>query len=415
MIPRILLVDGKERGHYYRELCASLDAVWYKTTTPELLEQAQKVIDIALISDEYCSPFSSVICQLVQQNIPTLHIIDGIAEWRNTWENPRSLNEEAGAPLFQPILCHKIACLGRSQARLFEAWGNLGKCEVVGAPRFDQLVGLKPRQCKKDQLFRILVMTAKTPGFTDEQVKKVKESLLDLKTWFEFHSKEFGVVITPIWRVNPDLAEELELSSSITDLTGQELAVVLQEVDAVITTPSTAMLEAMLCGLPTALLDYTNSPKFISPIWSITSSSHIGPTISELVHPSPPKILHQNIILHDALECLTPATPRLIKLIETMVEIGRETRTKSIPLRFPTRILVDEQNGHHLPEEQFNLQTLYPNHPVFANMDTVVLQTEIIHLRKQIICLNDIITRLLKEGKLWKVWIALRYLKNHIA
>ena len=27
-------------------------------------------------------------------------------------------------PLFQPVLSHKVACLGRSQARLLESWGS---------------------------------------------------------------------------------------------------------------------------------------------------------------------------------------------------------------------------------------------------------------------------------------------------
>ena len=43
--------------------------------------------------------------------------------------------------IFQPVVGHKIACLGRSQARILESWGNVGKCEIVGAPRLDRLIG----------------------------------------------------------------------------------------------------------------------------------------------------------------------------------------------------------------------------------------------------------------------------------
>ncbi len=69
----------------------------------------------------------------VERGIPTLILADGILEYRNTWEHPQL---PAGS-LFQPVLGHKIACLGRSQARILESWHNGNRCEVTGSPRFD--------------------------------------------------------------------------------------------------------------------------------------------------------------------------------------------------------------------------------------------------------------------------------------
>ena len=215
---------------------------------------AETVLVVAV--DTYHEPRVSLLRKAVEQDIPTLILADGILEYRNTWEHPQLV---PGA-IFQPVLGHKIACLGRSQARILESWGNLGKCEIVGAPRFDNYAGLKRRQRHSGEPFRVLVMTALTPYFTDEQHEHVRQSLLDLKNFFAGTRTIDDVKIEPIWRVTKGLDVEIGVDPAITDLTGRQLADVLQSVDAVITTPSTSMLEAMLLGLPVAVLDYCNCP-----------------------------------------------------------------------------------------------------------------------------------------------------------
>jgi hypothetical protein len=66
-----------------------------------------------------------------------------------------------------------------------------------------------------------------------------------------------------------------------------------------------------------------------------------------------------------------------------MIRVGRECRNQGKPLEFPRRILPDEQDGHHLPEERFDMRRLYPEHAVFANLDRVALQVELGHLRRE--------------------------------
>ena len=283
-------------------------------------------------------------------------------------------------PLFQPVLAHKIACLGKSQARTLESWGNLGKCEVVGAPRFDNLIGRTPRKRPEGEPFRILVMTARQPGFTPRQAELILKSLLDLKAWFEGHERMGEVRIDPLWRLTGDLPARIGISAEPTEFTGKELAAILPEMDAVISTPSTALIEGMLQGVPVALLDYTNSPDYVPAAWRITAPNHLDMVLPELLRPSDARLLYQDTVLHDALECRTPATPRLVRLAAEMIRISRERREKGIPLSFPPRMLPPEGEGHHLPEERFDLRRLYPNHPVFGKTDVVELQTELGHL-----------------------------------
>ena len=92
----------------------------------------------------------------------------------------------------------------------------------------------------------------------------------------------------------------------------------------------------------------------------------------------------QDDILHDSLECLSPATPRAVMLIETMAEIGRKARTEGKPVQLPSRILHDELNGHAVPSGHFDMAELYPGHPVIKNTNLLQLQREIIHCRQEI-------------------------------
>lgn len=380
MVPKIVLLDGAFRPHYYRELRAQLQAEWLVPDEPQHVLCSGVRPDLVLLSDEYHNEVSVAASAMMRQGVPVLHIVDGVVEWRNTWENPRSRSADRGMPLFQPILSHKIACIGRSQARIFESWGNLGRCEVVGVTRFDQLLGRKPRVRAAGAPIEILVMTAKTAGFTPEQLSQAENSLRDLKNWFDAHSQIGETQLKPRWRISSELDQQIGVTSQLGDTTGQELAAVLSEVDAVISTPSTAVLEAMLQGVPTALLDYNNCPHYIPAAWTITAPRHFGQVLPELVNPPQEKQLYQDTLLHDALECRTAATPRLVRLAEEMIRIGRESRARGRSLQFPRRILHDPQDGHHLPEERFDLSQFYPEHLIFARMDRAALQAELGHL-----------------------------------
>jgi hypothetical protein len=386
MRPRIVLLDGAERKQWYTALRPLLEDHWDVDTGLKLAANAPEKIDLAVVNDERALPrVSAAVCELVRHHVPTLHVVDGILEWRNTWDNPRfAIGSEKAVPLFQPALCHKVACLGRSQARILESWGNLGKCEVVGAPRFDALLGRRPRSRRPDDPWRVLVMTARTPGFTDTQTEAVRQSLLGLKTWFDNHPRLAGTRVQPVWRLTAGVANEIGVDNSLQDTVGVDLASALETVDAVITTPSTTLLEGMLQRVPVALLDYNNCPHYVPAAWSITAPRHIDQVMPELADPPAAKMLYQETLLHDSLECCTPAVPRMLQLIEEMICIGRHCRASGEPANFPRRILPDRQNGHHLPEESFDFQTLYPEQHPFRNMDRVALQAEIGHLRRQI-------------------------------
>jgi hypothetical protein len=329
--------------------------------------------ELVITFDEHHAELGLCVAEMVRRNVATLQIMDGILEWRRTWAYPTS---QAKRPLNQPVLSHKVACLGKSDARIMESWGNVGKCEVVGVMRFDQLVKnrrpIRTSSIEGRQL-RLLVMTAQSPGFTPEQVEITYKSLEELK-YFLANKSDIDV----IWRVTQNLHRRLGVENTARNLRGTELHEILPQVDAVITTPSTTILESMLFGHPVAVLDFHNTPQFVPAAWHITCPQQFAPVLEDLQNPPLERMLYQQFCLEDCLSCHSPALPRMIYLIEEMLRIRREHLvSRGGELVFPFRILNQPGEYVSLPSESFDLEKLYPGHPVFGERRLTFLQAEL--------------------------------------
>lgn len=320
----------------------------------------------------YHAPETSLLPHLVETGIPVLVLADGILEYRNIWQNP-AIKPTA---VFQPVLGHKIAVIGNSQARVISSWGNSGKCEVVGLPRMDHLPLIAASAPPQKKKLSILVCTARTPGFTENQRDLIIQSLIDLRKWFEdrkvINDHEFEVH----WRLTKDLSKTVGVAGDVSDITGKEMAEALADSDILITTPSTTMLEGMRFGLPTVLLDYTNSPAYVPAAWSITAPSHIENVITEVVAADPAKCKFQDAILHDALECRTPAIPRLINLMESMIEIACDCQQKSKPIAFPEHILPPTEAQIMTPQPEPQTDAPLKTDQLLNERDNLVLLAE---------------------------------------
>lgn len=328
--------------------------------------------------------------KLVEQTwVPVLILSDGVLEYRNTWEHPGL----AEGTLFQPLFGHKLACISRGQARVVESWGNPGKCEVVGLPRLDAVAAERvdmianrgaaqtqpsPMETPRQAPFRILVATATTPAFDDNQRAAVVRSLQAVKDWCERHPVVSGRHLEVVWRLSAGMESELGLESETAEATDDEptdeddgdlrvpFARAVEAVDAVITTPSTMYLESCLHGRPTALLDFHNSPHYVNAAWSISAPEHLDRVVNELANPPAAKLLFQATVLDEQLQWRQPARTRMLQLIDAMVQAGVVARASKRPLALPARILDDEQAGFSRVPLEFDLASLFDN-PAFTD------------------------------------------------
>lgn len=335
--------------------------------------------------------------------IPSLVLQDGILEWRCQYENP-VFGAGGGAPQHQPVIADKIACLGPQSARQIAAWGNAHKVEVTGMPRLDYLLGhdaLPPKRPGR----RLLVMTAKKPGFTPSQMAVTLQSLRDVKAFLDT-SPDIEVV----WRITKNLSIDLGVKNTLQDLTSQELSRILCQVDAVITTLSTSVLEAMLLNRPVAALDYHNVPRFVPTAWTISAPEHIKPVILELLNPPGNKMAFQRDCLHDCLSCDSPASPRVGELMLRMAALAREARLRGGPLSLPP-MMVSLTHIDRYERSYASLSDLYPDQTIFAEAELEALQVRYARLNKEYVRLK----RELETRRLG-YWIAAagRYLARRV-
>lgn len=303
---------------------------------------------LLITHDTYVAPGRTLVRQAVNAGIPTLILADGILDFRNTFEHPQL---DPGA-VFQPVLGHKIATIGRAQSRILESWGNAGKCETVGLPRLDAYYAARRRRRSSGEPMKILISTARTPFFTQRQRWQAEASMRDLRTFFDSSEAWSEAFPEPVWRLTHGLAEQVGLSSH-EEIECESLFRLLQEVDAVISTPSTVILEAMMLGLPTAVLDYGSTPAYLPTAWRITAPQQIPDVVAQLAHPSPAKLLFQETVLHDQCECASPAAPRLIELVMRMWETSLNCRNRGIPVRFEEQILEVHSSSAPVVENRF--------------------------------------------------------------
>lgn len=358
-----------EVAHHAAPLAGQID---YQIIDADSVINVANPGDLAIFYSEHFDRFRNAIRLLKQKQVATLYMIDGIIEWRNAWENEK---EEPACPFtMRPILAHKAACIGPAQARLLDDWGNRGKTEVVGAPRLDRLFSHSIQE-SSSVVRRVLVMTAKCPAFTGDQRQRLIQSLIDLKE--RLHSRQG---IESVWRMTDGLENELKVENVLNDLTGQDLFETLQTVDVVITTPSTAAIEAMALEKPTAILDYNNSPTYMQSAWRITAPDHIEDVVQELLNPPKPKLLFQNQLLCEEICTDGNATERMCELISSMLESSLKSINRQSELSFPVQMLETVVKS----PATFDHSEVFSDFAEFENSELLELQTELAHARREI-------------------------------
>ena len=345
--------------------------------------------DVAMFFSEHFDRFRQSITELKRKNVATIYMIDGILEWRNAWENR---TDEVACPFtMRPVLSHKVACIGENQARVLNGWGNEGKTEIVGVPRFDRYLAQDSPETsqKKNERFRLLVMTAKTPAFADSQWATVRQAIADCKSFADANVDSVEVV----WRLTAGLDEYVGVQNSTSDLTGAQLYDQLNNVDAVLCTPSTAVVESMLAGKPTALLNYFDCPSYLNLPWNVNHVSQLASVVAQLKQPDLRKLHFQNQQLQQILYRESLASERLVALVRAVQDLAIEQIGLGQELSFSPNLLPMPGAS----AVRFDSRVMFPTMPEFAERDLVETQTQLAHARRHIGHLNHRISELEAE------------------
>jgi hypothetical protein len=370
------VVDGAHKQAFYAALKAAFDAHWVDVPSRAVLDLTPREFDLLLLNDEFGALASADVPRWRAQGVPILHLADGVLEWRNAHAHPRTADERHGLPLMRPLQADRIACVGPAQARLLETMGNLGRCEVTGSPRFDAHGAARAPQALSAQGARVLIASARTPGFDDAQRAAAVRAFADVRDWFAQSALARAQGWQVRWRVAPDLAQALGIAHNDIE---HDTALALTSCDALIVQPSTLALEGMLHGKPVVLLDYTLAPDWVRAAWRIGAREHIEPEMQALASNDPARLSWQYVLQVDQVCGDARASARVAQLMRALIERSRAARAAGLALTLPnTPLLMPSAEPLALAAWRTqNLVDEFPRHPVFALQDTARVQAEL--------------------------------------
>jgi len=305
---RLATPEPAARHLHYIALAEQPGIEWLGTLDFSAGRDYRKLVDGVLVSGEWALPDRLAVIKCSQQGIPTFHFMDGILEWRNLFENPRSTDASRGSPLYQPILSDFTFCLGELQKLQLEWLGN-SNVVASGLPRLGSEKTPTSRLQTHPSTRSVLIATANTPWFTDQQKLEFCREFVPFYEHCRDQS-EFSIK----WRLAPSLWNELgeknpgASSNPLDDL---------QSVDCVVCTPSTLVLEAMQFGVPTMVFDPYNRPDFLPSAWRATNGATAFKMIPVLLESDPQRCLLQNVLRDYQISNSAETIPKILSVIQS--------------------------------------------------------------------------------------------------
>lgn len=297
---RIATSDPVDRLHHLGSLRKHPQLAWRGYLKSPFDEACFKDIDALVVTDEYYLPNRLALAACKRLGIPSFHIVDGIMEWRNLFENPRSIDPKQGTPLFQPLLADYTFAMGSEQAEALRWLGN-SSVFATGLPRFDDL---DRRNCRIGPSANpeILIASANTPWFSAEQESTFRGVYDHLPGVLDIARDTLSTPFAVRWRVAACLQD------SVADLPKSQgtAAEALDSCSALISTPSSLVVEAMILGIPTLVLDPYAVPALTPAAWSANDAATASSMLGDLLAPSPQRASFQDWI-RDRVTTSTPS------------------------------------------------------------------------------------------------------------
>ncbi len=213
--------------------------------TPEMAALA----DVLVHADSVEANVTGIVRQARASNTPTVLLMDGVAEYANTFLNPR-----AGHRFLRPAPGDVVLTAGRHDRAILRAMGN--RAVSAGLPRLGAFASRFATIETHREPDGILVATATQPAFTRGGRARLLQSLVQIHK----HATHRGLKIR--WRIDTGIAEKLGVIPD-TDPLERTLA----SCQYVLTTASTLALESILAGCPTCIIHPHPWPLWLPAAW----------------------------------------------------------------------------------------------------------------------------------------------------
>ena len=278
--------------------------------------------DAVLVFNEWKPSNRIFIHKLKNLKIPVMYLVDGIIDWNYLHHNWSYIKPQG--TFLQPLVSDFVGVIGNDQRNILSSFVPLSKIEVVGMPRLDNF---KVKSNHRPHLTGdVLIITPSTPYLNNESKVQVSFALKCIK---DFLFKTNRVVE---WRIRGDLATELDVKSNLkTSLKNQ-----INRNKCVISFSSTVIIESMLLGKPTGLIDFSNNPNLIQTPWLLKGKENLSDFFNSILNPSKEHLSYQetclNRLLYRGKSCK--------KLINTLHQISKNPP----PYTLEEKFLFDQYN-----------------------------------------------------------------------
>lgn len=273
---------------------------------------------LVVSAQHYKLPEYSLLNNAMILGIPVLILVDGILEFRNTWLRDDIIPEV----LFRPVIGSKIACMGPSQVRIIEQWGNVDKCVNIGFPAITNFSRPQNEMFEtiSPNTIRIGICSAKKPYFSDKEKRlfEFKMERLCNKLMAFCSSKNVHFIVS--WRIPEDAYKQIFISGgNFSDISTESFKEFISSQDILITQPSTVQIEGMYHKKRVVVFNLYDMPLYVNSAWIIEANvSNLKEVLESAIEGRNEWFFYQEQCLLDALRLDGDARERLISLIKLM-------------------------------------------------------------------------------------------------
>ena len=297
-----------------------------------------------VITHSHLSPRANYfILQSRARGIPTLLLVDGPLEWSNSYLNPslRKTNPFFRGYLMEPLIHDAILAVSVAQAG-YLAFRNPDR-DISFMTYENKRLSSVRQAAPSASRWQFLITTAKTPYFNDTEKNNLIHLLRQLTAALEQGGYSY------VFRIFDEaLQEALSPQDNLLQGSFEE---VLQQVECVIGTPSSVLLQSMASDKPVGTLIYRDSPLFYQSGWLVGDLYNLDATLASMISREDTRMDFQTYCLEQNLsqEDFFTVMDRLLKQ-----QPRREKTTESLQtLRFENSIL------HSLLESPLNFNPGY--------------------------------------------------------
>ncbi len=240
-----------------------------------------------------CDYFDSQACSIIKKansvGVDTFLLMDGIYDWANSNLNPVWKNNNT---FFDVSFYNLVYCIDSHTASYFNLIGI--KTDLYKPPRVFKLTE-EDRSIKNKIIVntrkKILLTTSNTPYFNNIEFIRIINIYKGIIEWSKLNSVDIYFRI-----YNEKFISELGIKKEF-NLTEGPIDNYLNEMDILITTPSSISVTAVMLDKPFIHIIYRDTPMAFQAAWQIFNKDMIPDVLKSALNKEEIRMMHQRTII----------------------------------------------------------------------------------------------------------------------